>query len=201
MDPASLIEIAKSSKAILRFIDGGGLKNAISVIVGDIHMDSAKLALETSIIANNKRDRINSVITHLEDAHIAYSSVTKDVYANAGFMRNVKAVSNFTEVLKLCNKDTYVCCLLAMCYASIGESKAAISSLALAEPYLELDSWSWHALKLTAIGYTGVLSVNFFMRPRGVIDLMPILFGKPLITKEQFLELRAALEETVDKSV
>ena len=57
--------------AVTEFISGDGLKEAVSTIVGDIHMDAAKFALETTRDFLNPKDRINSVITHLEVAALS----------------------------------------------------------------------------------------------------------------------------------
>jgi hypothetical protein len=38
MDPVSLIAFTKSAKSISDFVSGSGLREAVSTIVGDIHV-------------------------------------------------------------------------------------------------------------------------------------------------------------------
>jgi hypothetical protein len=79
MDPALLITAAKSAKSILAFTAGDSFREAVCTIVGDIHVDAARLALETAKIAVFPRERLNSVITHLEAAHAAYARIHNQV--------------------------------------------------------------------------------------------------------------------------
>jgi hypothetical protein len=143
MDPATLIAVAKDTKAIANFVFGDGLKDTISMLVGDIHLEAAKLALETAIISKNKRDRINSVITHLEAAHSAYSnslseynrtdeSLSGRIKKTLG-VRRVKIGYNFSTIWLTQQKNMWVCCMMALCYTSLGEPQAAINIISLAE--------------------------------------------------------------------
>jgi hypothetical protein len=130
MDPTVLIVTAKSVQSISGFISSQGLREALSSVVGDVHLNAAKLALETATTAVRPTDRINSVITHLEAAHVAYASVHSQAH---NMLRGLdrQQMSNAVE------KDVWVCSLLALCYASLGESQAVKMSLLFADKAFE----------------------------------------------------------------
>jgi hypothetical protein len=150
MDPATLIAVAKDTKAIANFVFGDGLNDTISMIVGDIHLEAAKLALKTATISKNKRDRINSAITHLEAAHIAYSKNlyeynNPDESLYGAFkkdfgLRSVNIVFNISNIMLTDQKNVWVCCLIALCYASLDEPEAAMNILSVAER--ESNNWN-----------------------------------------------------------
>jgi len=75
MGAATILTISKQLAAISEFVCGDGLSEAINTIVGDIHLNAAKLSLEFYQVSISPDFRINSAITHLEAAHIAYSNI------------------------------------------------------------------------------------------------------------------------------
>jgi predicted SprT family Zn-dependent metalloprotease len=127
MDAATLITVARNSKTIAAFVSGGGLDDAVSMIVGDVHLNAAKLALNASQISTDPVGRINSVITHLEAAHCAYEAV----HFKAD--RFLKKATDWQQIRNSVAKDAWVCCLMALCYAYLEDYQAVESCLCLAE--------------------------------------------------------------------
>jgi hypothetical protein len=135
-----LIKTAKDLKSITEFVFGAGIKGALSEIVGDVHVDAARNVLSDIEDAASKRDRINSVITHLEAAHAAYAKSLRD-YTKVGSNKSITlAVALFSDMSASFNdkaiddiydKDCFVCCMMAVCLASIGENVAAIKCLSM----------------------------------------------------------------------
>lgn len=123
----------KSYQSVINFVSGIGLHDALSVIVGDIHLDAAKMALETSEISKNPKDRINSAITHLEAAHIAYSKVHGELDNFLDLKSFLKKTVDTQYVLNAISKDAWVCSLLSICYLYLEEYKAARKALSLGE--------------------------------------------------------------------
>jgi hypothetical protein len=187
VDLASLITVAKNMKAISDFIYGKGLNQAVSDIVGDIHINAAKLALETARIAVNQKDRINSVITHLEAAHIAYSKNLKQYqgkYAKLGY--------DSLSIVETYHKNVLVCCLMALCYASLGESRAARNSVTRAESYLAL----FDRLPETIEGHWRAAGfiISIFLNPRNYTRLSVI---NDDMGARNLAEFKATLERTL----
>jgi hypothetical protein len=152
--------------------------------VGDIHVDAAKLALETANISVRPHDRLNSVITHLEAAHAAYASI----HNQTGFIREVKDGFDHGSIWNACNRDIWVCAVMALCYASLGERRAMLKSLALAEKAFENREFKSnipdHAqVLLLPIAVLGVLN------PRNWNN------DNQLISKEQFAKFRTAIQD------
>jgi hypothetical protein len=187
MDPASLVKVAEDAKKIFDFVYGNDLKEAVSTIVGDIHVDAAMLALETAKIAVNPRDRINSVITHLEAAHVAYAR-NHDVQSFGSFFRQGL---DYAQIEKARQRDVWVCCVMALCYASLGERQAVASSLTLAEKAFGIEG---EATLIRGVGYLF----------QGLV-LLPISMCNPrnwdqnvfLMSKKEFKEFKASLERTM----
>lgn len=131
MDSVTLIMAANNIQEIIAFVSGNGLKEAICTIIGDIHLEAALLALETSLILDKPNDRINSVITHLEAAHVAFLHIHDkadnfvDKYFDYQIIRNAVA------------KDAWVCCIMALCYASLNEKRAVEKCLLLGDRAFE----------------------------------------------------------------
>ncbi len=186
MDAATLITIAKNTKSIANFVCGDGLREAISTIVGDIHLDAAKLAIKTSRISENPRDRINSAITHLEAAHCAYE---RD-HSNTGFLREN---TDHMQCKRTKRKDAWVCCLMAMCYAYLNDYRAVRNSLDLAErAIIKLDEEPGSLECLAAIPF---LMFSNYLNPRN----WDYSDGSPMDTSYTFYEFKAALEDSISR--
>ena len=125
-----VINAAKSTQQILNFVSGNSLKQAICKVTGDIHIDAAKLALESSRVAINQKDRINSAITHLETAHISFQKVH---YRASNFFAGAL---DYQSIFNAVYKDVWVCSILSLCYASLNEK-------CLVEKYLDLGTRAW----------------------------------------------------------
>jgi hypothetical protein len=165
MDPTTLITAAKELKSIYDFVYGRGLVDAVSELSGDLDMSAAKVALENIGNAKDKKSRINSVITHLEGAHSAYLHSLSQYDG----MYKLKVGWNVETILTLLQKNMYTCCLMALCYASIGESKPASDWVERAgKPYLELfsgfDQGISGRLKLQVFN-AGLLLNPFYWKP------------------------------------
>jgi hypothetical protein len=182
MDAIGLIAVAKHSKSIVGFVCGKGLREAVSMIVGDVHLSAAKLALQTSGISASPRDRINSAITHLEAAHCAFEAV----HSRVSGLKDKS--TNWQQIRNAVAKDAWICCLMALCYAYLEDSEAVKGSLHLAEAAfsngkLEKEISNAGALIGIPLALIGLLN------PRNWD-----FHGESLINEPQFREFRAALE-------
>jgi hypothetical protein len=150
MDPADLIKAAKDVKSIYEFVNRRSLVDAVSELSGDLHMSAAKIAVETINIVDDKYSRIQAVITHLESAHGSYLHSISQY----GGMYRFNAGWHIETFLTLIQKNMYTCCLMALCYASISESKASLNCLDRAgKPYLEM---------FPGEGISGILKLQIF---------------------------------------
>lgn len=127
----TLVDISKKASKISEFVLGNGLKDSIASVTGDIHLDAAKLALESSKFSVAPEDRIKSVITHLEASHIAYSRIHKNV--NNFIARNHHPFKFYVAVAK----DAWICCLMAICYKYLADEPMVIYSISLAKKAFE----------------------------------------------------------------
>lgn len=127
MTGAELIAAAKNATALAQFISDGGLEAAIATVVGDIHTDAAKLALSMSSTSNSPSDRVRSAITHLEAAHVAYRTIVESAMNSW--------LGPYPRVMKVAaaaNKNAWVCSLMAVCYAHLGDAPAVARSIEMA---------------------------------------------------------------------
>ena len=134
MGAAELVAATKTTTALVKFIKGQGLMNAMSSIVGDIHIDAAKFALTQSTISRRPQHGIESAINHLQTAHIAYKKVHDKYWTFKG--RNV----DWAPLHQAMANDIWVCCLMALCYTFNRDYAPARTSLSLAEEvYSRID--------------------------------------------------------------
>jgi hypothetical protein len=184
MDPVSLIEAAKQMETIKKFIVGDGLKAAVATIMGDIHMEAAMLALE---IGN-----IDSAITHLETAHVAYLTIWK----KDGLLKAVKTGFNFAEMWEANQKDAWACCLMALCYAGLGEPQKAMKILTLAEKAIKYFGWQWQD---GIFGNAQDAVASLIAIPFLLVNPKNVAFGtlRTLINRDQFTELKSTLERAI----
>jgi len=119
MNHTFLLNTLKSAATISKFVTGSGLREAISDIVGDIHLEAAKLALETSKVSLKPEDRINSAITHLEAAHASYIKALEKFVASKYRMHRDQTMDD------LACKNAWVCCLIFLCYLYLEDRMAA----------------------------------------------------------------------------
>jgi hypothetical protein len=188
MMPIDLITVVKIAKSSSDLINSAGLKDAISTIVGDIHVDAAKLALNT---AREPRDRLNSVITHLETAHIAYSKIH-------GQWEDEKWLG-WKPVVSACHKDVLVCCVMAICYSSLGERQAVIDFLSRAETAFAhkeaiLKSDFEIRFPLFPLGFyavAGLIANVGYLNPRNWAKL------REPMNRQDFTRFKATLEQTM----
>lgn len=139
---------SKSYEALKKFVEGGDLKIAVSEIIGDIHMESAKLSLEMSGVSRVPTDRIKSAITHLEAAHVSYRKIWKNENpVTVGF--------NMGECQYASVKDVFVSSLMACCYTYLGDYAPAQKSLDFAS-----EAYAGRYLDFNLTNFLG-LSVGF----------------------------------------
>lgn len=116
-----LFKAATSLQNLLKFVRGDFLVNSIAEITGDIHTEAAKVALSTPSRCTD--DRIRSAITHLEASHVAY----KMIHGKSNSFRS--QLLDFYHLNTITDKDAYVCCLCALCYAYFDDKRASIQYL------------------------------------------------------------------------
>jgi hypothetical protein len=187
MEPLSLITFARSAKTISDFAFGPGIKDAVSAIVGDVHVNAAKLALETAGHAVDRNARVNSVITHLEAAHTAYANI----YNQAGF---IKENTDWQACRNARFKDVWVCCVMALCYAAQGEHWAVMNSLTLAERAFENKDPDCPEGVFAAAGAAGKALIELPIVFLSLLNLRNWNEQDELMTKEQFAQFRTALQ-------
>lgn len=186
MTPDTLIAFAKCTQNIADFVSSPDLNEVISTIIGDVHVDAARLALDTAKITSNPRERLNSVITHLEAAHSAYARI----YINATF---IQLSYNHVELDCIVSRDAWVCCVMALCYARLGEFQAAGNSLRLAKAAFKYDSANqtedWELKALPALPLS-ILAIFKLVDPK-------FWKNKELISEEKVAEFAATLQKVM----
>jgi hypothetical protein len=190
MDVMTLINVAKNTQAISAFVSGSGLKEAVSMIVGDVHLEAARFALETSQIAINPRDRINSAVTHLEAAHVSFTMVHRRADNIAAKSFDVHTIACAAD------KDVWVCCLMALCYVALGEECAVKKCLTLADKAFDngrLDNyWDDHNIfALFLIGLPLALASN--VNPRNISS---VISHEELMSRENYQTFKSVLLST-----
>jgi hypothetical protein len=184
MDAVTLITVAKSTKTIAAFVSGGGLSDAISMVVGDVHFNAAKLAIKTSEVSANPEGRVNSAITHLEASHSAYAAVHRKA---DGLL---KKSADWQQIRNSVTKDAWVCCLMALCYAYLEDYQAVESSLSLAEGAFadgkkESEISDRAALVGIPLALISLLNIRNW-------QIMPV---EKMLTERQFLLFRSELAQ------
>ena len=130
------------------------------------------------------RDRINSVITHLEAAHIAYARV----HGNLGY---IQKRAGWMAIENSVSKDVWVCCLMALCYAWLGDPKMAAHSLNLANRAFinQKTAISLYASNAAErLASAALLTMSVF----NIMSYNP----KELIAEEDFKQFRRSLNES-----
>jgi|GEM_PF-3014803 len=186
MEPTTLIMAANNIQEIIAFVSGTGLKESISTIVGDIHLEAALLALETSLVLNKPSDRINSVITHLEAAHIAFSHIHDKVDNLVDRNFDYQTIRNAVA------KDAWVCCIMALCYASLNEKRALEKCLLLGDRAFE------NGLKEKNIPSTPEIFVAFPIALVGLLNLKNWALQDELITAEMYQNFKSKIREAIN---
>jgi hypothetical protein len=184
MDPVTLIKVASTTTKLFDLVNGKELKDAISTIVGDIHVNAAKFALETTITAVNAKDRLNSAITHLETAHFAYTKI----HSNKISVR--KAYFDWELVNDACYKDAWACSVMALCYASLNERHAVTHSCNLAREAVLKQPRRAERPSLNRLLPPGVY-VFGYLNPKNWTK------SHELITWEEIFKLEDALEQAM----
>jgi hypothetical protein len=123
------LETIDTINKISDFVFGDGLEVTMSTIIGDNEMDAAKSVLANIAHARDKGAEMHSVLTHLQSSHIAYFHT----WEQKGWSGLVNGGTSYGEWLISLYKDLYVCSIMAICYASIGEYERAMDSLSLAD--------------------------------------------------------------------
>jgi hypothetical protein len=131
MTGAELVGAMKTVRSLSQFMGGGGLAEAVATIVGDVHMDAAKLALSMSSTSNSPEDRIKSAISHFEVAQVAYDRVQAKSETLLG------SAFNILDIILAGYKSVWVNCLMAMCYYHLGDKQAALRVIGMAESALD----------------------------------------------------------------
>jgi hypothetical protein len=121
MDFVILKNAVQNYMTVVGFVDNGELDTILSSI-GDVHFEAAKEALAKMGTARNKKAPVQSAITHLEAAHIAYRKL------HDGEGADFRAASYALGV----NMDMYTLCLMATCYMYLQELELAKECVAKA---------------------------------------------------------------------
>lgn len=199
-DSLTLISAAKNTQTVLNFVSGNSLKQSISMVIGNVHIDAAKLALESSQIATNQRDRVNSAITHLEAAHVSFSKVHKKAnnYLASSF--------DFVAIDNAANNDVWICSIMSLCYASLNEKYLVKKYIDLGTKALENNERAKGVVyndgsksDLQAGLETMVIGVPLIAL-RLAAALNPntyILASKPLISDEDFQKFKSIISSTI----
>ncbi len=163
MSEKLLLIATKSFSALQGFVEGENLRIAINGIVGDIHMEAAKDALEMAKISNSPSDRIKSAINHLEAAHIAF----KRIYTNRNliekYLPTITAAAKLDQLYYASLKDAYVLCIMACCYSYLGDYAASAKVIALAEKAYsggDDSNMSWYDFATYFAVGTGAYVIN-----------------------------------------
>lgn len=137
-----LLLSTKNYTALKSFVEGENLKIAVSGIVGDIHLEAAKYALETAEVSVSPRDRVKSAITHLEAAHIAFKQIHDQHKNPLTYLPRINSI----ECAAL--KDAFVLCIMACCYTYLKDLAPSAKVLNLAEKAFAIPtnspSFKWY---------------------------------------------------------
>jgi hypothetical protein len=109
-----------SYEALDKYILNGALNEALSQI-GEIGVDSAKAALQSSKLATNPREQVILAIGHLQLAQAACRRQWK--------INRLRIVGNFLRFCESAKAYVYTTFLISACYAWCGEGNLAINEL------------------------------------------------------------------------
>lgn len=123
----SLVHAASNMNNIINFVEGISFLEALSVI-GDNELEAAKLAMQSTGKAHDKKREVTLAVGHLQSAHIAYRSIWQRTHGSA--------LGRSTRLLTLDlarQRDRYISCLTALCYVYLGEFQLARSYVTFAK--------------------------------------------------------------------
>ncbi len=124
-----LIQVASNINKIKDFIEGKELIDALSILGGNA-VESARFAMQMSQKAYNKEAEVGRIISHLQDAHVAYRAIWKKYspfYLDEFYAWTKTATLDFAV-----DKDIYVLCLMTLCYVYLNEFQLARECISLA---------------------------------------------------------------------
>jgi len=176
--------------AVRGFVCGNGLREAVCTIIGDVHLDAAKVALEASRNSTMPRDRINSVITHLEAAHVSYARI----HGNRGY---VERNAGWLAIVSSASKDVWICCLMALCYAWLGDPKMVDHSITLANRAFINKNRLYNQKFSNAADFLASLALTTM----SLFDITALkAFDKSkLIAEDDFKQFRDCLNKTINQ--
>lgn len=126
MEATVVLRACGTAKTLVAFVTGGGMQEAVAAIIGDTAMDAARLALKNIGSSRDPRREVQLAVGHLQTAHVAnrkiWSQIRNGVRANATFISTCIAA----------DKDVWVSCLMAICYAYLQEPQMVEKSLRFA---------------------------------------------------------------------
>ena len=126
MDFSLLITAAKSVADLRDFVGGSGIQDILSAI-GDTELSAARRALsERASSGAAYRSQVWLAVGHLQSAHEAFRASHNRPLA-ASILRSATRLGSWMITVR---KDLWVCCLLALCYAYLGEKESARRALA-----------------------------------------------------------------------
>jgi hypothetical protein len=148
-----LFATAGSARAIAKFVEGGGLSNAVA----DLGIEAAEDALSKVNHADDKRSQVWSAVNHLESAQVAAKDAFQRGKMVLFYLRSLKGM----EVL---TKRAYIFGLQAICYRYLGEKELMDRALSGIDYIydVEVEEFDWKN-RSPLVG--GPAVVGFFLSP------------------------------------
>lgn len=183
IDTFSLLSALKSTNALISFLFSDDFSKTIALCVGDIHLEAANFSYEMSNTTGDKKERIKSIITHLEVAHVSYLRIHKK-YNNIGYRTYDSAI--FVESV---HNDVLVCCLMAICYIYLEEKNSARKCISLADNAFnnKLEAFNYQGNAFTKI-------LDACLMPFGLINPETWKSGGAMLMENEYEEVKKSIE-------
>jgi len=111
-----LVTAAKSTQAVLIFIQKGYFSQTLEII-GGVHLRAAQDTMQKFRYASHPREAVNRALTHLETAHVSF----RDHWRNDALFHEYKT-------MKASCRDVWTCMLIALCHKALGDDERVIES-------------------------------------------------------------------------
>jgi len=116
MTPIGVLKGLKTLQALRQFVDGGGI---LDVLAG-VEFAAARKAFGELPLATDRRAQLYLCIGHLNSCYQASLAICQDATSNWNALNQI-TISQQARLGAAAERTRFVLCLIAVCYASLGE--------------------------------------------------------------------------------